>query len=102
MAKIVLIDDGTKLDSNNIYDIVDIYNSNVDLGDSYSNFKIVEVPNLTKQEIVEELSKKNTEDHESKYPYSMAGLIPEKELQLKEETDKQVLLSIISQIKINS
>lgn len=57
MAKIIMIDTGTKRNNNNIGDIVAIHDDDVELNDSYNTFKIVEISG-TAQEIKNELNTK--------------------------------------------
>lgn len=56
MVKIILIDDGTKRDNNNLGDVVSIHD-NMELGNGYNTFKIVEVSGTVEQ-IRAELEKK--------------------------------------------
>lgn len=52
MCNIVLIDKGTKRPTNNVNDIVDIYDDDVELGPAYSSFKILSMPGIPKSEIL--------------------------------------------------
>ena len=51
MARIVCIANGTKRDSNNLGDVVSIHDDDVELGPSYNAFKIIEVPEISADEV---------------------------------------------------
>jgi len=105
MAQIVCIAEGTKRDNNNIDDIVGIEDDNVELGDSYSTFKIYKVTGVTAAEIFKKINLNPYRDEEysgPKYAYSMSTISKEDETKLEDvKVGTTETLAILDKVKEN-
>ena len=105
MAKIILIDNGTKRDNNNIGDIVGIHDDDVELtGAGYNNFKIVKIAGKA-EDVKKELDKKIPEilkiDDKEYYLDSKEEQVEIKEspkysLRIENTTKDETLISLSS------